>query len=405
MELSTNPGSVRSRAVEVARYNEVLAVDDGTESLDEVAELIVKCGQIARWWSVYITKKRARHESTGFSPFEIVFGRTIKGAAQVLRQLMTDESIEPETKTTYQYVLDLRSRIQETCKLAFEESKKSQISSKIQFDKRAKHRSFLVGDQVLLLLSSKSNCLEYHFSGPFKDTKIVGLYDYEIELDTGKRKIFHINMIKKYFPRSNEFLEGGGDDSVQVNAIANVVDKDEVDPSNMSMDDSEMIIHYNTRQKESYLNVKFNERLSENKLKEARKLVEKYRDIFSDVPSVTNLLKHKIVLNSSVPVRAKPYTVPLHLIKQLDQELDSMLEAGIIEPSQSFYASPIVLIKKPNGDLRVCVNYKNLNKISLFDPEPAVNADDIFDKLGGCTILLQIRSFKGILSGRSGGGV
>ena len=111
-------------------------------------------------------------------------------------------------------------------------------------------------------------------------------------------------------------------------------------------------------------------------------MVEQYQDIFSDVPSVTNLLKHKIVLNSSVPVRAKPYTVPLHLIKQLDQELDSMLEAGIIEPSQSFYASPIVLIKKPNGDLRVCVSYKNLNKISLFDPEPAVNADDIFDKLG-----------------------
>ena len=175
---------------------------------------------------------------------------------------------------------------------------------------------------MLLLLSSKSNCLEYHFSGPFKVTKVVGLYDYEIELDKGKRKIFHITMLKKYFPRSNDFLDGGEDGSIQVNAIANVVDEDEVDPSSMSVDDSEMIVHYNTRQKESYLNVRFNENLSGNKLREARKLVEQYRDIFSDVPSVTNLLKHKIVLNSSVPVRAKPYTVPLHLIKQLDQELD-----------------------------------------------------------------------------------
>ena len=163
----------------------------------------------------------------------------------------------------------------------------------------------------------------------------------------------------------------------------------------MSVDDSEMIVHYNTRQKESYLNVRFNENLSGNKLREARKLVEQYQDIFSDVPSVTNLLKHKIVLNSSVPVRAKPYTVPLHLIKQLDQELDSMLEAGIIEPSQSFYASPIVLIKKPNGDLRVCVSYKNLNKISLFDPEPAVNADDIFDKLGGARFYSKFDLSKG----------
>ena len=173
------------------------------------------CVERVRDWDLFIgpclfAHRDARHESTGFSPFEIVFGRTVKGAAQVLRQLMTDESIEPETKTTYQYVLDLRSRIQETCKLAFEESRKSQISSKIQFDKRAKHRSFLVGDQVLLLLSSKSNCLEYHLPGPFKVTKVVGLYDYEIELDKGKRKVFHINMLKKYFSEIQRFPRRGG---------------------------------------------------------------------------------------------------------------------------------------------------------------------------------------------------
>ena len=94
------------------------------------------------------------------------------------------------------------------------------------------------------------------------------------------------------------------------------------------------------------------------------------------------MIEHKIVLNSDVPVRSKPYPVPLHLMKELDKELDTMLEANIIEPSQAFYASPMVILKKPSGELRICINYKNLNKISYFDPEGMLNADDIFDRIG-----------------------
>ena len=77
-----------------------------------------------------------------------------------------------------------------------------------------------------------------------------------------------------------------------VSAIANVIEE-ECDPSEHAGQDSDMIVHYNTRQKESYLNVNYDENLSGNKLKAAHRLVENFKDIFSDVPSLTNLVSHK----------------------------------------------------------------------------------------------------------------
>jgi len=55
-----------------------------------------------------------------------------------------------------------------------------------------------------------------------------------------------------------------------------------------------------------------------------------------------------------------------------------MLAMGIIERSE---ASPLVLVKKPDGSYQVCVNFKDLNK--MFDPEPIMSADDIFPTLTG----------------------
>ena len=53
----------------------------------------------------------------------------------------------------------------------------------------------------------------------------------------------------------------------------------------------------------------------------------------------------------------------------IDNEIEDMLAMGIIERSEAPYASPLVLVKKPDGSCRVCVNFKDLNKITVFDPD------------------------------------
>ena len=54
---------------------------------------------------------------------------------------------------------------------------------------------------------------------------------------------------------------------------------------------------------------------------------------------------------------------------KIDKEIEDMLVTGIIERSEAPYASPLVLVKKPDGSYLVCVNLKDLNKITVFDPE------------------------------------
>ena len=88
-----------------------------------------------------------------------------------------------------------------------------------------------------------------------------------------------------------------------------------------------------------------------------------------------------IDLTSTVPVRSKPYPIPYHMQGTVDSEIESMLKMHVIKPCNSPYASPIVLVKKPEGKIRFCTDYRKLNRLTSFSTEPMVQADHIFCKL------------------------
>ena len=110
-------------------------------------------------------------------------------------------------------------------------------------------------------------------------------------------------------------------------------------------------------------------------------MLNEYRDVFSEVPGCTNIIEHKIVLTSDKPVRSKPYAVPFSMRDSLKCGIEAMIENKIIRPSTSPYASPIVLVKKKDGTNRICVDYRKLNKLTIFDPEPMPTAAVVFKKL------------------------
>jgi len=58
-----------------------------------------------------------------------------------------------------------------------------------------------------------------------------------------------------------------------------------------------------------------------------------------------------------------------------------MLAMAIIEESTAAYASPVVMVEKPDGTKRVCVDYRKLNCVTFFDPKPVPTAEEIFAKL------------------------
>ena len=90
---------------------------------------------------------------------KLLYGRTLRGPMSILRDLWTKEGIDNEVITTYQFVFDLRNRIEETCTLARENLLTAQQRYKKHFDKTARLRTMDVGERVLVMLPTDHNKL------------------------------------------------------------------------------------------------------------------------------------------------------------------------------------------------------------------------------------------------------
>jgi len=155
---------------------------------------------------------------------------------------------------------------------------------------------------------------------------------------------------------------------------------------------AELLIESN----ETYQEVLVNSELDVQMQAEIRHLLAEFQDVFSDVPKVTNLGQHSIKLTSTEPIRSKAYPLPYALREETDKEIDSMLASGIIEPSTAPCASPIVVVKKPDGSNRICVDYRKLNKVTVYDPEPMPQMEEIFAELAGSKFFRSLIFARGI---------
>ncbi|GFO44380.1 hypothetical protein PoB_007088500 [Plakobranchus ocellatus] len=122
------------------------------------------CNEQPRQWHWYINPllfayREVPQESTHFAPFELLYGRTVPGPMHILRELWMKEIEEPDVKSSYEYVLNLRERLDDTLKIAREELEKAQGRQKRYYDRTAKRRKFSVGEKVLVLLPTNSNKL------------------------------------------------------------------------------------------------------------------------------------------------------------------------------------------------------------------------------------------------------
>ena len=115
---------------------------------------------------VLFAYREVPQESTGFSPFQLLYGRSVRGPGTILKELWTKEVNIPEVKSSYEYGTELRERLEDSLKLAQEELEKSQKQYKRHYDRKAKPRRLEVGDRVLILLPTDSNKLLMQWTGP-----------------------------------------------------------------------------------------------------------------------------------------------------------------------------------------------------------------------------------------------
>ena len=90
----------------------------------------------------------------------------------------------------------------------------------------------------------------------------------------------------------------------------------------------------------------------------------------------------KIDTGDAAPIRCMPRPVPHHKKVEIDKQIDDMLQKGLIQPTNSEWASPILMVKKKDGTLRFCIDYRRLNDITKHDSFPLPNINDCLASLG-----------------------
>ncbi|XP_072022506.1 uncharacterized protein [Amphiura filiformis] len=358
------------------------------------ASLRKMCEERPRDWD-----RETPHASTGFSPFDLLYGRSVRGPLGMLKEFWTGQIEEPETKTTFEYVLDLQDRLQKTCDLAREEMKKSQGKYKMYYDRKAKARKFDVGDEVLLLLPTDHNKLLLHWKGPFPVVGKVGSMDYKVDFGT-KVKTFHANLLKKYFRRDTDQPSKVVAGLLQI-ACSAIIESEVQEESEMSEEDDVSLTNEDLLQipsfqaEETIADVHINQDLTEEQSLEVKRLLGNYSSVLTDKPGFTHLGSHDIKLTDSTPLRTKPYPIPYALRDSVKEEIKTMLELDVIEPSTSPYASPLVVVKKADGKNRICCDTRKINAITEFDAEGIPSPREIFDQLGDAQYFSKLDLSKG----------
>ena len=134
---------------------------------------------------------------------------------------------------------------------------------------------------------------------------------------------------------------------------------------------------------------KWTSQLTTEQRRAAQELLEKYSSVFCCAPEDngrTNLVQHRINTGSEAPIRQAPRRLPLAKQGEVSKMIVDMQTAGVIETSTSPWSSPVVLVKKKDGSMRFCVDYRKLNDVTKKDSYPLPRIDDTLDTLSGAKV-------------------
>jgi hypothetical protein len=343
---------------------------------------------------VLFASRDAPNESTGYSPFELVYGHEVRGPLKFVKERLLNQSENPNL---LDYVSGFRERLFQACEVAREHLRASQEAMKTRFDNKAENRVFEPGDKVLALLPMSQEPLAAKFQGPYQIMRRLNDVNYVVSTPDRRksRRVCHINMLKPYHEREpgspvglvQSFSEPDVPQPHPTEEDQDTIDLRNagVDPTPMKLSNSEVLANLDSEL--SYL--------TECQREELKELFSTHKSLGSDVPGLTSLAIHDVDVDGAKAIKQHPYRLNPTKLALVREEIKYMLDKGLIEPSQSAWSSPIVLIPKPDGSQRLCIDYRKVNSVTRADSFPIPRLEDCIDKIGNSAFVTKIDLLKG----------
>ncbi|XP_035542779.1 uncharacterized protein LOC118345010 [Juglans regia] len=123
-------------------------------------------------------------------------------------------------------------------------------------------------------------------------------------------------------------------------------------------------------------------------------VVDEFPDVFmEELPGLPLVRDMEFVIDlepGAAPVHKAPYRMAPAELKELKTQLQELVDKGFIQPCTSPWGAPVLFVKKKDGTLRMCIDYRELNKVTIKNKYPLPRIDDLFDQLQGAAIFSKI---------------
>ena len=217
-----------------------------------------------------------------------------------------------------------------------------------------------------MILLPKNNSKIYHnYQGPFRIINKKGdNYFFKINGSIG---CYHANLLKTWYDRKPS------DNTIKLATLAFIpMSKEE------EIEEKEANIEYLiNKSTQSFKDIQLDENLTPIQKADIRDILSKFQNTLTDIPGRTNVLEHDIRLTDTKPFKVHQYPTPFRAKEAIEREIETMLEQDIIRPSSSPYFSPITVAAKPDGSIRLCIDFRKLNSVTIFYNEPIPQMDEM----------------------------
>ncbi|GFX76899.1 hypothetical protein TNCV_3279341 [Trichonephila clavipes] len=316
---------------------------------------------------------------TGVSPYQLVYGRLPSRPMSILKEFWTGEREIPTSgaRSVEEYLRQLQKKLQDAHEIASGNSTKNPERMTSHYNLRSREKSFSVGNEVLILMPSSTHKLLNTWTGPAKVVSLIRPHCCLVQMEDGSTRELHINKLRPYISR--------------VDHVGVIFDQDS--------DFGEL--HYVPTDKETQpkIGIELNQMpdvLNSQQKHQLRQLLQQYEDIFRNRPGKANVKGHSVkVTADSSPKRLQPYRVPIALQKEVERQVNELIDMDLIEHSDSDWAHPVVCVAKRDGSIRLCIYFRLLNSFTIPDAYPMKHATDLIYEIGEAHFISVLDLTKG----------
>ncbi len=287
-------------------------------------------------------------QTTGFSSFQLIFGQHVHGPLDILaRQWMPRSTASLEST---EWICQLREDLADMRTLATDSQEHKKAVTKTWFDRTATVRTFTQGDQVLVftptITGKKTDKLTDRWSGPYSILGRLSPVTYEVDMPEKhkKQRTVHVTALKLWHP-----------------PIANVA------YLSADVEDSPELPDYHSQPPVTEADI--GPSLETSQHTEALQIWHEYQDVITHHLGTSASTTHPIDTKDAVPVHLHPYRIARVWQELCRDELKLLQNTGLIEPSHSPWGAPMFPVpKKTPGSIRLVVDYRRLNTLTVPDP-------------------------------------